>query len=59
MWGVSAVVMHSKKAKAARTEDREPGGLPSIVLMSVGQAGEGPKETRSGHDLEQRPAGSQ
>lgn len=53
------MVMHSKKAKAARTEDREPGGLPSIVLMSVGQAGEGPKETRSGRDLEQGPAGSQ
>lgn len=45
--------MHSKKANAARTEDRELG------LMSAGQAGEGLKETRSGRDLEQRPAGSQ
>lgn len=53
------MVMRSKKATAARTEDREPGGLQSIVLMSVGRAGEGLKETRSGRDLEQRPAGSQ
>lgn len=47
------MVTHSKKANAARTEDREPG------LMSAGRAGEGLKEIRSGRDLEQRPAGSQ